>query len=58
VERKDFLRSYYYLRTVVDEPDHKKYFFQRQISGQDNGMPRSISLVKQNGAWLVTSANP
>lgn len=50
--------SYYYLNTAVDEPNEKKYFFQRHCNGIDNGTPRPIWVVKQNGEWRVSFGNP
>ncbi len=50
--------SYYYLNTAEDEPNEKKYFFQRQLNGIDNGTPRPIRVVKQNGEWRVSFGNP
>lgn len=51
-------RSYYYVRTAEDEPERKKYFFQMQIDGADNGSPKPVSVVKEGGEWRIDSGSP
>lgn len=50
--------NYYYLKTAEDQPDEKKYYFQRQLNGIDNGIPRPIRVIKQKGEWRVSYGQP
>ncbi len=51
-------RSYYFVNIGEDEPERKKYFFQRQVDGNDFGNPGPIVVIREDGEWRVFSANP
>ncbi len=51
-------RSYYFVYIGENEPNYKKYFFQRQEKGKDLGNPGPIIVVREDGKWRVRLANP
>ena len=51
-------RKYYFVRVDVDGADEKRFYFQRTIDGKDVGSPGPVVVVKEDGQWKVSSANP